>query len=118
MYERKDIRTLLEKYTFEDFNQMHDKWLRTGLSVWFVHGNFEKHNAVEFVDEARRILNLKGVSKDSLSSVRCVQIVGSHNRIDFENEDQSNENSVLLTYFQFGLENTDPRSKLLNEICL
>jgi hypothetical protein len=97
---------------------MHDKWLRTGVSLWFVHGNFEKQNAVEFVDEARKILDLKGVNKDTLSTVRCVQITGSHNRVDFNVEDESNENSVLMTYYQFGLENTDPRSKLLNEICL
>jgi insulysin len=87
VFERKDLRVLLEKFTFEDFKQMQDKWLRTGISVWFVHGNFEKQNAVEFVDEARQILDLKGVSKDTLSTVRCVQIVGCHNRVDFENED-------------------------------
>ena len=87
VFERKDLRVLLEKFTFEDFKQMQDKWLRTGISVWFVHGNFEKQNAVEFVDEARQILDLKGVSKDTLSTVRCVQIVVCHNRVDFENED-------------------------------
>ena len=31
---------------------------------------------------------------------------------------KSKQYNALMTYFQFGLENTDPRSKLLNEICL
>lgn len=86
--------------------------------LWFVHGNFEKQAAIAFIDEARQIVGLKAVSKDSLSNVRCVQILGRHHRVDFPVVDESNENSVLMTYYQFGLENMDPRSKLLNEICL
>jgi len=117
-FERKELKALLETFTFEDFKRMNEKWLQSGRMVFFVHGNFNKQETIAFVDEARQILNLKPVSKDSLSSVRCIQLVGSHHRVDFELEDQTNENSVLMAYYQFGVEGNDPRSKLLNEICL
>jgi len=117
-FERKELKALLETFTFEDFKRMHEKWLQSGRMVFFVHGNFNKQETVAFVDGARQILNLKPVSKDSLSSARCIQLVGSHHRLDFELEDPANENSVLMAYYQFGLEGNDYRSNLLNLICL
>lgn len=98
-FERSELKELLEKFTFEDFQRMHDKWLRTGVMLFFVHGNFEKGATIEFIDEARKILDLKAVSKDTLSTVRCVQITGNHHRVDFPVVDESNENSVLMTYY-------------------
>lgn len=77
--------------------------------VFFAHGNFTKASTTEFVDEARKILNLKAVSKDSLSTVRCIQMGERHHRIDFPVEDESNENSVFMSYYQFGQSPKDPK---------
>jgi len=72
VFERKELMTLLEKFTFEDFKQMHEKWLKSGYMVWFVHGNFTQQTAIDFVGEARKILNLKATAKDTLSTLRCI----------------------------------------------
>lgn len=86
--------------------------------MWFVHGNFTKENAIQIVEQARNLLNLQKVEKEQLSTVRCIQITGRHHRIDFDVEDEKNENSVLQSYFQFGIQGKDSHAKLLNEICL
>ena len=86
--------------------------------VFFVYGNFAQDAAIALVEEARKVFDIKATSKDSLSTVRCVQITGNHHRVDFDVEDPKNENSVLMTYYQFGIEGNDPRSKLLNEVAL
>ena len=72
VHERKELRELLEKFTLEDFKRMHEKWLLTGRLLFFVHGNFTKQQSIDVVSEVREILNLKPVSKDTLSTVRCV----------------------------------------------
>lgn len=71
-FERKELKALLETFTFEDFKRMHEKWLRSGYMVFFVHGNFTQQAAIDCVGEARKILGLKPVTKDSLSTLRCI----------------------------------------------
>lgn len=116
--ERRELKPLLESFTYEDFSRMFKTWLVSGRMLFFVHGNFTKTAAIEFIDEARKIINLKAVSKDSLSTVRHIQITNNHNRIDFPVEDETNENSVLMCYYQSHQDTGDSRIKLLNEICL
>lgn len=72
VYEKKELREILEKFTLEDFKRMHEQWLQSGRLIFFVHGNFTKQDAVNVVSEVRQILNLKHVSKDTLSTVRCL----------------------------------------------
>jgi hypothetical protein len=55
---------------------------------------------VEIVEEARTSLSLKAVSKDQLSTDRCVMLAEQDSRIHFEVEDKKNENSCLASYFQ------------------
>ena len=66
-YERKDLRAILETFTYAEFTKMHGDWLKSGRMTWFVHGNFTEAEAVEVVETARGILNLKAVPKESLS---------------------------------------------------
>jgi hypothetical protein len=40
---------------------MHHDWLKTGSMSWIVHGNFTEAEAIEVVETARSILNLKPV---------------------------------------------------------
>lgn len=96
---------------------MHLDWLKSGRMSWIVHGNFTEAQAIEVVETARGILNLKPVKKDQLSSIRCLNIDG-HHRIDFEVEDKANENSVLVSYFQHDLLGDDSKQKLKNEVVL
>jgi secreted Zn-dependent insulinase-like peptidase len=60
-YERKDLRAILETFTYADFTKMHHDWLKTGSMSWIVHGNFTEAEAIEVVETARSILNLKPV---------------------------------------------------------
>lgn len=78
---------------------MHKAWLKSGRMVFFVHGNFTQQAAIQSVDEARKILNLTPVSKDTLAAIRCIQIDGKHHRVDLNVEDKNNENSVLMSYY-------------------
>jgi secreted Zn-dependent insulinase-like peptidase len=45
-YEKKTLRAILDKFTFDDFVRMAQDWLRSGRFIWFVHGNINKDSAV------------------------------------------------------------------------
>jgi hypothetical protein len=44
--EKKVLKKVLEKFTFEDFVRMAGDWLKSGRLVWFVHGNIGKEAAL------------------------------------------------------------------------
>ena len=88
--------------------------------VWFVYGNILKDNAIATIDQAKKILNLKPVSRESLVDIRSLDILpGKIHRVDFPVEDPKNDNSCLITIFQFGLlgDSKDAmRNMLLNKV--
>jgi hypothetical protein len=69
--------------------------------VWFVYGNIDKDVAVSTVKGASETLKLKPISKEEVTDCRAVCIPKNDEiqRLDFENEDAQNENSVFVSYF-------------------
>lgn len=103
-WEPKQIKDLLEDFTYEQFKEMQASWLKTGRMVWYVYGNIEKETAIKTVEQARQILKIENVTRDSLIDIRCVDVLpNTIQRIDFEVEEKTNENSCLISYFQYGL---------------
>jgi len=119
-WEPRQIREILETFTYEQFKEMQAQWLKTGRMLWYVYGNIEKKSAIDTVEQARKILKIDGVARDSLTDIRCIDILpNTIQRIDFEVQEKTNENSCLITYFQYGLigDGEDGmKNQLLNEI--
>ena len=103
-WEQKQMKTFLETFTYEQFKQMQAEWLTTGRLLWYVYGNIERDTAIDTVEKGRSILCINSVPHDSLCDIRCMDISpGKLHRIDFEVEEKSNENSCLVSYWQFGM---------------
>lgn len=43
--EYKQARKLLETFTYEDFKESTDKWMKSGRQCWFVCGNYDSEEA-------------------------------------------------------------------------
>ena len=94
-------------------------WLKSGRLVWFVNGNFDKQVACETAESGNKILNLKPVARQDLHDIRAVNIDSQKiHRLDFPVQDKSNDNSVLMSYFQIGPEQANMRQGLLNKIVM
>lgn len=46
-FERAHLRTILNSFTYDDFASMHAHWLRTGIIMTFITGNFIQSQALE-----------------------------------------------------------------------
>jgi len=105
----------LETFTFEDFVKKSSEWLTSARFVWFVHGNLAKEQAIGLVETARKTLNLKKVAKDDLVDVRCIAIpAGKSYLLEKIQDDKTNDNNCLITYFELGLEGTDLKTKMIH----
>jgi len=119
-WEPSQIRELLEPFTYEQFKEMQAAWLKTGRMLWYVYGNIDKKTSIETVEQARALLKITGVPRDSLADIRCIDVLpNTIQRIDFEVQEKTNENSCLITYFQHGLMGDGEeglKNELLNQI--
>ena len=117
--EKKVLRKILETFTFDDFINVSQEWLKTGRFVWYVHGNIYKNVVVHMVDTAREALNLKNADKEDLVDVRTIAIPpNSHYLLEIPLEDKTNENSCLISYFEAGIEGNDLRRKLIHRVVM
>ena len=83
---------------------MQAQWLRTGRMLWYVYGNISKETAINTVEQGRKILNITNVPRDSLCDIRCMDVAPETvQRIDFEVEEKSNDNSCIIAYYQYGM---------------
>lgn len=119
-WEEKKKRVITEEMTYEDFKQMQAQWLNSGRMVWFVYGNVPKDKAVATIDQAKNILKLTPVNRESLVDIRTLDVLpGQIHRVDFQVEDPKNDNSCLISYWQLGLLGESPnamRNLLLNKV--
>lgn len=53
------MRSILESFTFEEFVNMSNNWLKSGRLVWYVSGNFKSESAINIAEEVRKTLNLE-----------------------------------------------------------
>lgn len=101
--------------TFEEFVKISETWMKSGRFVWFIHGNMTKENAIEIVEKVRADMKIIPTDKEDLADIRCVSL---HSKVSYLLEhpltDRTNENNCLVTYFEFGLEGMDLKSKMLH----
>ena len=118
-HEKKTLRKILEAFTFEDFCRMSVDWLKTGRSVWFVHGNLDKSQAISLVEKSRSLLQLRPVHKDDLVDVRCIALPPHKNYlVEIPLVDTTNDNNCLLSYFEYGPEGTDLKTKMMHDVVM
>ncbi len=114
--EKKVLKKILEKFTFEDFVSMASHWLKSGKLLWFVTGNLDKQSAILMVEKARTVLSLANVDKDDLADVRCVALKNkSHYLFESSLQDLNNENSCLVAYFEGPPELLDLKTKMTHD---
>ena len=87
--------------------------------LWYVTGNLGKEVSIAMVENARKVFSLIPANKEDLVDIRCVALKnGSHVNYQADLLDPKNENSCLLSYFEFGPELMDLRSKMIHEVVM
>lgn len=114
---KQDQLRLLESYNFDDFYDELQTWLVTGTQTWFVHGNFNKIQALDIVKNARDLLSLKEFASDQLAKVKPLELKeGESVQLQERVSDQNAQYECLLTYYQHGLIGKDLRVMLCNTL--
>lgn len=57
---------LMEVYNFDQFEVDVQKWLYSGSTTWFVHGNFDESDALDIVNKAKECLDIVDISTEKL----------------------------------------------------
>lgn len=102
---------------------MRSQWLNKGRMLWYSFGNLTKDQSKQIVEQAIQLTGLQSIPKDELPSVRHIDLshhTGNFHRLDFTVQEESNENSCLMSYYQYGLdkETDGGRYDLLNQVVL
>lgn len=50
---------MIENYSIKQFNDDKSKWMKSGHTTWFVHGNLDKDEALKLCMEVNGMLKLK-----------------------------------------------------------
>jgi len=108
--EYKQMRHILEAYTFAEFQEQHNKWLVSGRQLWYVTGNYEKEAAVELVEKTRSQFKLNETKMEDLVDVRAIALEDGHSfLIEQPLEDEKNENSCIVCYYEIGVHGNELR---------
>lgn len=103
-FELRSLRNLLTDYSYTDFKRDQANWLANGRQTWLISGNIEKEEAISIVTGARSSFNLKGIEVGDLQDIRTLSIgKGHYYHIETQLEDETNENSCAITYYEIGL---------------
>lgn len=118
-FEKKELKKVLETFEFDEFVELSKQWFTTGRFVWLVHGNFEKQKSVEMIQKINQIISISPIAKEDLSDVRCVALDPKVKYVmEVPLDDPTNENNCLVSYFEFGPEGYDLRSKMIHEVVM
>lgn len=98
--DRKVLSDLLVQYKYAQFKEDMAKWMTSGRMVWGFFGNFTTAETLNMVEKARTQLNLKSTPRADLMEFNVAEIPKGEHRVDFKVEDDSNDNSCLVSYFQ------------------
>jgi secreted Zn-dependent insulinase-like peptidase len=117
--EQSQMRTILETYTYEDFQKQHQNWLKSGQQLWYVTGNYGHEEAIQLVEKARSHFNLEHIKIEELADVRTMAIEDGHSfHVERSLEDKQNENSCNITYYEIGIQGSEKKEKLTNSIVM
>ena len=121
--ERSTLSQLLATFEYDTFKDMQMQWLKTGRMMWYSYGNLSIDQSKQIVEQAVQLLNLQTVAKEELPDLRIVDLSthpGNFHRLDFSVPDPKNENSCLVSYFQYGHDDglNGGKLNLLNQLAM
>jgi len=119
--ERSALKVILDTFDYDTFKSMQAEWLKRGRMLWFSYGNLTKDQSKQIVEQAVELTGLQTIPKDELPDVRLIDLSSQSNnfhRLDNTVKDANNENSCLVSYYQYGRDecNSDGKLDLLNRI--
>lgn len=98
-----EMADILAKYTFDQFDSSLSSWLKSGTTVWFIHGNFFDDEAIDIVTKARNCFKLSDVSFDTISRARALRLQpGTALLYEQHLPDKENEFDSYMAYYQHG----------------
>ena len=118
--EFKQAMKLLETYTFEDFKESTENWMKSGRQCWFVCGNYDAEEAKSLVKKSQDLLKLRAIRIEDLPEVRSILIEeGRSFIVEKDLVDKTNENSCLITYYEVGARDSDDlKMSLTNSVMM
>mmetsp|Transcript_12503 Transcript_12503/g.21034 ORF Transcript_12503/g.21034 Transcript_12503/m.21034 type:complete len:366 (+) Transcript_12503:1830-2927(+) len=118
-YEKDELRTILEHYTYQQFSAQLKDWLVSGRYVWYVSGNISHDESVALVDNIRSLLSLKSVAVPEMNEVKMIKVEdGDSHGVWAPLKDATNENSCVASYYQIGQVGDDSQKKLTHQIVM
>jgi len=80
--QKSKLRDLLENYSYKDFKTDLESWLISGRMVFGFFGNFTTEAAIETVNQARTLINLKSTKREDLSEYKIAQLPVGEQRVN------------------------------------
>lgn len=110
---------MLENYTYHQFQNELGRFLTSGRFVWYVTGNFCPVKAIELAEKVMDLLDLEHYNIEDKVDVRVVAIPpGTCCLLETPLEDEENENSCILTYYEVGRLGGDIAQLMTNEMVM
>lgn len=97
-----------EGLEFDRFVELSKQVMKNGKHLWFSIGNIENSTAIRISNKVLDIINTSALSVDDLPTQNMFKLDESrevHMLLPCENEDE--ENSAVIVYFQFGERKSD-----------
>ena len=117
-FELKNLRALLNVYSFEDFTKQLGNWFKNARFLTYITGNFEHQKAIEIVEKVREHFNVTALPVKQVPDSKTFAIeAGSNHIVECPLEDKKNENSAVRTYFESGL-CSDQKGDLVNSVVM
>lgn len=102
-WEHRELRKVLEDFTYEKFMEQVNTWLKGGQYVFYVYGNYESDGAIKLVEQVRDLLKLEATNMKKLPHVNTLQLQeGQSVTVWDELDDKTNDNSCVVSYYQLG----------------
>ena len=73
-WEHRELRKVLEDFTYEQFMDQVKTWLKGGQYVFYVYGNYEANGAIKLVEQVRDLLKLAPTNMKKLPHVNSLQL--------------------------------------------
>jgi secreted Zn-dependent insulinase-like peptidase len=73
-FEKKHLRSHLEKFSHENFTEYLKDWLKTGRSLWYICGNYSDDKCIKLVEDSRKKFDLSSIKIEELPELRIIAL--------------------------------------------
>lgn len=74
-WEQRELRKVLESFTYAQFMEQLKNWLKGGQYVFYVYGNYEADAAIKLVEQVKDLLKLAPTDMKKLPQVNTLQLI-------------------------------------------